>query len=107
MIGKLRHQITIQTPTRVANETGGFTQTWAAFASNLWAEIKPASARERMFADKLQHLVTHKIRIRYYASITSKMRVSFGSRTFQIHGILNDEERGIWTDLICEEGPAS
>lgn len=102
-VGEMKHRITIETPTRSTDGIGGFTSTWATFAS-AWASITPVAAREDFHASRLEHRVTHKIMIRYVASVTSNMRVVFGSRTFQIKGIKNLEERNRFLELKCEEG---
>lgn len=106
MIGALRHRITIEQPSRSADGYGGFTTSWSTFAS-IWGEVEPVSARERMFAAKLEHNVTHKIRIRHLSGVTTDMRVSFDSRTFHIRGVINPSERSRWMDLAAEEGVAS
>ena len=65
------------------------------------------SARERMFAGKLEANTSHRIRIRYLADVDTGMRVSFGGRILKITGIVNEDERNRFLDLICEEGAGS
>lgn len=103
MIGKLRHAITIQRVAEAADGSGGFTATWSEYATS-FAEITPASARERSFGHQIEHDVTHRVTMRYQAGIVAKMRILFGSRIFQIHGVINRDERSTWLDLLCEEG---
>ena len=37
-IGKLRHRVTIQKPTKTADEAGGFSAVWSTYG-NRWAEM--------------------------------------------------------------------
>lgn len=106
MIADLRHDVTIETPSDALDAIGGETVTWSTHAA-VKAQIKPAKASERFFAQKLEANVSHKVRIRYLSTVTTSMRVIFGSRTLQIRGVAHEEERFRWTDLYCEEGVAS
>lgn len=102
--GELRHRITIQTRIKTPDGYGGYSDdSWTPHAE-VWSKIVPYSARERFFAGKLEHNVTHKITLRFLSTITESMRVSYGGRTFKIIGIINKDERSIWTELFCEEG---
>jgi SPP1 family predicted phage head-tail adaptor len=105
-IGTLRHDITIETPADTVDSIGGQTVTWSTHAS-VKAQIKPAKGSERYFAQKLEANVSHKVRIRYLSTVTTSMRIQFGSRTLQVRGVMHEEERSRWTDLFCEEGVAS
>ena len=48
--------------------------------------------------------VTHRIKMRYVAGLTNKMRLVFGTRTFDILDIDNVEERNVEMILTCKEG---
>ena len=101
--GDLRHYCSIQTPTTAADDFGlSGTVSWSVFGY-VWAAIWPVSAKERVSADKVEMVATHRIRIRYLSGILPKMRVMFGSRTFEIVSIVNFEERNIFIDLLCNE----
>ncbi len=106
MIGKLRQRIIIQQKTDTPDGQGGCDSTWSTFATR-WARVKPVSAKERSFAKKLEHNITHIVTIRHLSGVLTNMRVLHDSRILQIHGVLNREERSIWIDLNCEEGVAS
>ncbi len=102
MIGKLRHSITIEALTRAADDMGGETRTWTTFVTT-WSEISPAGSAERYFGQQVQQIISHKITMRYQAGITSKMRVLFGTRYFQIHGVKNLDERNVVLEEIKRE----
>jgi SPP1 family predicted phage head-tail adaptor len=105
-IGKLRDQVTIETPSDSLDSIGGQTVSWATHVQ-VYADVKAISARERLFAEKLEGNTTHRVRIRYLSTVTTSMRITFGSRTLQIRGVVHEEQNSRWTDLLCEEGVAS
>ena len=102
-IGELRTRLVIQTKTRTTDSMGGGTVTWATF-STVWGSVEQKGANEAFWAKHLEHRVTHKIVIRYLSGVTSDMRISYGSRFFQIKGIMNWEEKNRYLILNCEEG---
>ena len=106
-VARMRHRIVIQSiSSRTPDGMGGSTPVWGTF-STVWAEIKPVSASQRKFSDQLEHRVTHKIKIRYLASLSSEMRISYDSRTFHIHSFRNLDERGRFIEIMAEEGGPS
>lgn len=104
--GDLRHKITIEQVTRVSDGQGGFTETWSTFAAP-WAKVEPLSAGQKLWAESLQHRISHKVTTRYFAGVTSDMRITWGSRVFHIKGIRNLEEKSRWLEISAEEGAAS
>lgn len=98
----MRHKIQIQEKTQVSDGMGGFTETWAT-VNEVWAAIWPVSAKESRENMRVEANITHNIRIRYRTGIVHAMRVLFGSRTFEIKGLINPDERNIWLDMVCNE----
>lgn len=82
--GKLRHRITIEAPPAGAEDSLGHkTGSWTTFAIT-WAEIEEMSGLEDPQAAQVQPEVTHKVKIRYLAGLTSKHRVIHKGRTLEI-----------------------
>lgn len=100
--GQLRHKITIQQAAKTSDGFGGWTQTWTNFAT-VWAAIEPLRGREFFAAAQVQAEQITRIRIRYLAGITPKMRILFDARTFSINTIINVNERNRELHLMCEE----
>lgn len=102
--GSLRHRVTLQTPATAADGDGGYTDTWTALAT-VWASVVPATAHdlERAVAGTVQSSATHLVTIRYLAGVTTKTRVLFGTRTLQVTGVQNPDERNISLVLVCQE----
>lgn len=100
--GELKHRISIITKTQTADGIGGFTTTDSTFAV-VSAAIWPVNAKETIASQQLQERITHRVRIRYLAGVTSTMKITFGSRTFNILSIINPNEAGEMLDLLCME----
>lgn len=103
-IGKLRYKITIENVIETINDLGEVIERWNEFAK-VWAEISPLRGREYWASKQTTSEITGKIRIRYLVDITSKMRVKFGERIFDIEAVLNTDERKIETILLVSEKP--
>ena len=104
--GKLRHRVDIQTEVLTPDGLGGFSSVWSSASglSSVPAQIMPLSSREQLDAMKLESVITNKIRIRYRAGITSKHRIVFGSRIFNIKGApINYDEKNVSLDLLVTE----
>lgn len=100
--GNLRHKITIQKPTEASDGIGGMTTTWGTFKS-VRAAIWPLRGTEYIAAMQVTSEISHKIRIRYLDNVTSKMRIKFGTRYFDIQSIINPDERDIYLEMMCRE----
>jgi len=101
-IGDLRHSVTIQYPTRVADGAGGFTVTWAT-AAEVYAAIWPISAKETVQAMGQAMTITHRIRMRYRANIRSSWRIKHGNRYYNIVSIINPNMERKWLDILVKE----
>ena len=99
--GNLKHKIIIQTYSETQNDFGEVTKSWDDFKT-AYASIVPISAKE-FFKDGVQAIATHKIEIRYLKDIKPKMRVIFGTREFNITGVLDIREAHKTLQLMCSE----
>lgn len=104
--GRLRHRITFQSATEVADAHGEDVKTWNDQATR-WASVEPLSAREQLANDQATGHITHKITIRNRPPDpinAAQQRILFGNRVFHINGPpITKNERGIETTLTCEE----
>jgi len=101
-IGKLRHQITLQAPTLTQDSLGVVSETWSDTAT-VCAQIEAISGREFFDAARVNAEVTHRIRIRHRPGIVPAMRVLEGTRTFDIHSVLDVDGRKRELTLMCVE----
>mgnify|MGYP000126632411 CR=1 FL=1 len=99
-------KIILQSPSGTRNAIGERVTTWTNVAT-VWAEISPLSVRDLLAAGQMQSEVTHRVRVRYGASIAaidSSWRVLYGTRIFVISGVRNINEAGREFELLCHEG---
>lgn len=100
--GELRHRIVIEQPTLTQSASGAAVETWATFLE-CWAAVEPLAGREYIAARQTANEVTHRVRLRWQAGVTDRMRVKFGSRVFRIEAALDVRERNIELQLMCVE----
>lgn len=101
-IGKLRHRITLQTPTLTQDSLGVVSETWSDTAT-VYAQIEAISGREFFDAARVNAEVTHRIRIRHRPGIVPAMRVLKDTRIFDIQSVLDVDGRRWELTLMCVE----
>lgn len=100
--GDLRHRVTLQTLTRTDDEGGGYTEAWAN-AATVWAAVEPLEGYERLRAMQVSPTLSHRIRMRYRAGVTSAQRIRYAGRAFGISAVIDPGERHRELHLLCEE----
>lgn len=100
--GKLRHYITIETPTRNGDGQKGYSFSWSTLA-DVWADIRPTSSSDRFSQNHVYNGTSHQVEIRSLAGVTTKERIKFGTRYFTISGVVNEDERNQRMTLSCDE----
>lgn len=88
-VGQLRRRITIQKPTQVADDMGGFTDTWTDYKT-IWAKAWTVSSSERMEDMRVNLVRIQKFGIRY-RTIDPSWRIKYDDRYFNIVSIDPDE----------------
>jgi SPP1 family predicted phage head-tail adaptor len=101
--GRLNKKVTIQQVTETQDGKGGIIPAWATFAP-AWAAIEPLAGKEYLSSKQVNAETSVKIRIRYLANITSKMRVKYGTRIYEIVSPPIDVREGNREiHLMCKE----
>ncbi len=100
--GKLRHRVAIQTFTETQDTYGEPIRTWST-ALTVHASIKPLRGQELLAAQEIAAETTHESRMRYNSTLTSLARLKFGSRIFDITGVVNWLERNVLLIVSCKE----
>lgn len=103
--GTLRRRITIQRVTETQDDQGQVVETWATLATR-WASIEPLQGREFFASQQLDESLDVRFRIRYDSTVgtmTTKDRISWNSRTFDIRSISNLEQRNIEMEILAQE----
>jgi len=104
-IGKMRYKVKVERATNTRDAGGGLAQSFGSVAT-IYANIKPKNANSVYRQGMLQEKVTHEITIRYMKNIDTNSKITFGTRSFAINGIINVDERDRFLTLLCEEGIA-
>lgn len=87
----MNRQIVIQRVTETRDTIGGVVETWATLVS-LWAQETPIGGSEALRANRTTATETSKFVFWYYSGLTSKDRISYNSK---IWNILNIREIGL------------
>lgn len=101
-IGSLIHQIALQSETETKQGNGEVTLVYATY-DTVWASVRPMQGKELESAQQISAVATHKIRIYYNSALEPIHRIVFETRTFEIEGILDFQERHIYQDILCKE----
>jgi len=102
--GELRRRVTIQQRTTTLDTYGGQSTAWTDFAKNVPCSISPLNGRELMAAQAVNSEVSHTISMRYLAGLTAAMRILYGTRVFNIQGVINVDERNREMTVLASEG---
>lgn len=100
--GKLRHRVAIERATFAQNSLGENVPTWAILAT-VWGSVDPLRGREAFMIQQYQADADFRIRIRFYPGITTKDRLVYNGRVFNIININNLAERDRTLEIICKE----
>lgn len=99
--GKLRHVITIKSKTVTQDTYNEEIITWTDVAT-VRAAIETPTGTEYQDVESLAAAISHKVSIRYYPGLGPTMIVVWGTRTFQIEAVLEDNLQRE-TVLLCSE----
>jgi SPP1 family predicted phage head-tail adaptor len=106
--GTLRKRLTFQTKAVTQDALGQPQNVWTDLFT-CWGEIVPLSGRELLAAAAVQSAVSHTVTVRYRSELAvpktvAAMRIRYGSRVFDIHASMNEDERNRLVTLQVEEG---
>lgn len=100
--GELRHRVTIQNVTKVSDNEGGFTSSWAD-ANTIWAAIKSMRAKQIGEYRSINVEATHLIKVRGGIDIEENQRIIFGIRIFEVLTVENEKEQNVTKWIVCKE----
>lgn len=102
LAGRLRHRIIFQQMVETRDSAGAVIETWSEFKT-AWASIEPLVGKEFFDSKQVNAEISIKIRIRAISGLTTKMRILYGTRVFEIFSIANVREMGSEMVLMCRE----
>lgn len=108
---QLNRRLVLETPERVADGAGGFTENWAVLGT-LWAEVSPRTGRERAEAGVLVSSVAYRIVVRgavFGAAGRPKPEQRFreGDRVFVIQAVAERDPEGRYLTCFATEEVAA
>ena len=95
--GMMREVITIQAEATTTDELGGMVSVWTE-QTTCWAEVMPITGYEKFNYGQVYNKVDFKMRIRHRTNVTTKHRVLWRTRKFNVEYIQN--ELGKYQELI-------
>lgn len=104
-LNDFKHRIDVIRRT-FAQDADGFDDGTDATFTTVWAKIRPKSSFEKLQGAQLEKLTTHKITIRFNATtaaIANDDRFKFGTRFFNIQGIINVDEESRFLEFDVTE----
>jgi SPP1 family predicted phage head-tail adaptor len=106
--GRLNHRLVLQSRSTTLDSVGGQSTTWTPVAT-VWAAIQPLSGRDLIAAQASQSEISHRITLRYQAlfadpKAVAALRAVYGSRIFDIHAAMNQDENNHTLVLMASEG---
>lgn len=101
--GRLINKIVIESVTETRSSTGAVTRTWATFAT-VWASKREPRGREFFAGGAQQAETTVVFAIRWLAGVTTKMRITFDGKVYDIKAITDPDDRRTELHLACVEG---
>lgn len=106
--GTLRRRLAFQTRSTAQDASGQPANVWTT-AFIAWGDIEPMTGRELIAAAAVQSAVTHMVTVRWRPELSNPqavaaMRILYGTRIFNIHAAMNEDERNRVVSLMCEEG---
>jgi SPP1 family predicted phage head-tail adaptor len=100
--GELRHLVEIQYPVETQDTNGALLLSWSKFAQ-VKCRIDPYGGGEKWSDAALQTTNLFKFKMRYCDGITTKMRIQYDNRTFDIKNVENVMERNLIHIITCLE----
>ena len=105
-LGEFRNRVALQTLGGSIDAGGGHSTSWAT-ADTVWSKVENLTGNEGLFGDQIRATGNYKFTIRYYSSLTTKYRLYFRSKAFDINSIkILDEGKQRYQEIMATEGVA-
>jgi SPP1 family predicted phage head-tail adaptor len=101
--GELRHRIVIQDRSLAQDSFGGQLSVWTDRITAR-AAVKPLTGRELELAQAVATETSHQVSLRYRPGITPAQRLLYAGRIFNIHAVIDVDERHVKLVLLVSEG---
>lgn len=88
--------------TATRDAIGGIVEAWTVYAT-VWAQVRQATGREAWYRQQTNASGAWTIGIRYRADVTTKHRVVYDGRTFEVRAVTDEDQRRRYLLLACDE----
>lgn len=100
--GKLRHRVTIETPTEAQDAYGEPVKTWRAIPDGeCWARKEDLSGRELFQAQQISAEITTQFTIRHRTDIDARMSIRDGQQFYHIKSVQDPDGLSERLLLLC------
>lgn len=100
-IGRMRERVTIQAPRTGRNSLGEATVEWDA-GTTVWAKVEGLRSREILQAMQANAIVSHRVTIRFYPSITHEHRMIWRGRKMEVVSVVEKMDRQFHELMVRE-----
>lgn len=97
---------TIEQATNTPDGQGGFTTSWATFAT-ISGFVTSDNGQESIEDSRLKSSYRKNFQFEYLAGIDNAMRINFDSKIYNIRSIVTEQESTIWIRIIADEEVAT
>ena len=104
-VGALRKSIVIQSMGSTTDAGGGRSVAWSTFKT-LYAHVEQQSASDKYTQGVIDEKGLYVFTMRYVAGVTTKHRISYNSKFFNITSVINLDERDKYLVVKATEGVA-
>lgn len=101
-IGDLDRRIEVLTQCHGKDSFGGAVGKWIT-VGRVWAKIQPYQASETIDDDQVKTTQMANITMRFYAGLTSKNRIKYKDKIYNIQSVSDEETSHRWTVAVVEE----
>lgn len=107
--GALRKRVAFQRESSTADNGGGSATTWQTFLT-VWGGFTPERSRERIESGRIESAVAGRLTVRSSAqsrTVTTANRVLIDNVAYDIHAIINPDQRNKYLEMTVEMGVAT
>lgn len=97
-----RHRIDIEAQAIGKDAYGQETNGWALVAQ-VWGKIEPSGGNESFNSGEVRAVGSYTVTMWYRSDVTTKCRLKYGARYFEIESVTNEGETNRKLILTCKE----
>lgn len=101
-VGKLRHRVKVQAKPTSLDDYGEDDGVFQDIGTR-WASVEPLGGRELLAAQQVNAEAVIRIRMRYYAGLTTDHRIRHGENVYEIVSVADREMRHESMELMCKQ----